>query len=517
MSIQFLDFFPDLSKELYPILWPRIWAWMQFLDTHDHCLAESRSNSAVKDVNRAHYLLKIREIMSDQSTAELVASTRGVWTMVAGMWATCIERNSFARGFSGAQVLCEFIRDPRAASHMDEFIETLGGTTLDLVMVVIKHIKLVAVNPEHPLTPSSLYYLFPALKFLQGIISASLVPREVLLAAGTTKALVDTTCALTRIEDDQAGELLPICLYLLCQEERSGMASALKSGLLHAIVACGTHSKDPADPNLRLLLGLSIWSSLVCYSVLRRMPKALRQVQTTRLEGHPIFPDWTNFIELVNARLAVVRSFESPSRIPLRACDNVKHLCPLPGKYYCSTQCQRVDWRDGAHRGVCEQLVADRPKDLNRRDLSFLRVLLHHDYERQKHDIWLKQIAFMHAHPSTDFYVLFHYTQRSSPVHITVHPVSNPPGGPHRRFQFNLTHAKASGGRIELHYVGMWDSFTQSSGLCFPMRSSSPALSRGLRDIANELAPDADISELQEQILEWVRALEESAEVIQIH
>jgi hypothetical protein len=54
------------------------------------------------------------------------------------------------------------------------------------------------------------------------------------------------------------------------------------------------------------------------------MAKALREVKGADLTRSPIFDEWTAFVDLANARLAVFRFFQSERYISSRACDNVK-------------------------------------------------------------------------------------------------------------------------------------------------------------------------------------------------
>ncbi|KAJ7451315.1 hypothetical protein FB451DRAFT_1186256 [Mycena latifolia] len=122
----------------------------------------------------------------------------------------------------------------------------------------------------------------------------------------------------------------------------------------------------------------------------------------------------------------------------------------------------------------------------------------------------------MHSYPSTDFYTLFDYTQGPA-AQVTVHPASSRPKDL-RRSQFRIGEARASTGHLELHYMRTWDPFKESCGQWIPLRSSSAAASEGLSTIASETEPDANISALQDRILEQGRTLETThAEVLQIH
>ncbi|KAJ7451319.1 hypothetical protein FB451DRAFT_1409826 [Mycena latifolia] len=545
ISIEAHQYFPPLPENLYPILWPPAWAWITFLDTHPQCLAESESGQDAKHASRVQFLSTIRTFRSHPETGELVASTRGIWTMVAGVWTDCVERNLFVADFDfAAFVLGQFLSDPAAATHVDELIEALGGTQLDLVAVAMKHIRLIACRPGHSMTAPQLIYLFPVLTFLDGV--TALVSPEAFFAAGMVDTLVDGAYVLRGLRNPRATELIGMCLRPLCwamadAPRRIGMASALKSGLLRATMTCAEFLGGLAAPDLSALLRGAISYSLVYHSVLRRVPNVLQDVVLPKMGNSLILEAWRPFTALASARLAVFKSFDSGNYPSLRACDNMKAsyerlLFYVGSPSYTNNASVRTGGKESIVTSVDNsQMIVSvspvlphiaglllttpkaHPEDLGRRELSFLCVLLHHDYEQQKHEVWLQQIGFMHSHPSTDIYTIFDYTQGPS-VQITVHPVSSPPDDLLRRFQFRIGQARASTGRLELHYMRIWDPFTDSCGRWIPLRSGGAAVSQGLRTIASEIGADADISALRDHILEQVRTLETThADVLQIH
>ncbi|KAJ6562216.1 hypothetical protein B0H19DRAFT_1233920 [Mycena capillaripes] len=533
VSLQALDSYPNLSPELLPILWPRVWAWIDFLDTYHYHLGNASSEHA----NRVHYLQKIRWFRSHENATELVDSTHGVWTMVARMWTLCVERDGFARGSAGTTAVGYFIAGPISAVHLDELLEALGGTQRDLAAVVVRHITLVTRDPRNPLAASNLYHLHSVTVFLAQANRLGYLVREAFAYSGLTRALVESACALTQIKGVEAADLLRLTWNLLRWVVTENvlhvwMPLALKSGLLRAIVACATHSAAATDiPDFRQVLTRDLPPSLVYSRVLSRMVKAIRdpEVRTADLHGSAIFDEWKAFLDLAKARLAVYRFFTSDEYISSRACDNMKcaaidqrkrfSMCSVcRRRCYCSADCQRIDWTEGGHKTACEILYIDRtdhPEDLRSRDIYFLRALLHHDYHAARHDIRLQQIAFMHEHPGTDFYTHFDYSRGAVSVKVLPQSNSNHPrdlGHPLR-----IAQAAASGGCLELHYMFVSAGST-ARGRWFPLRSSSGVLAQRLAVIARGIEFDAQISAIRERLLEDIRALdEEVAEVVQIH
>ncbi|KAJ7845104.1 hypothetical protein B0H13DRAFT_2363842 [Mycena leptocephala] len=311
------------------------------------------------------------------------------------MWAVCVEHALFARGFPGTNVVDRFISGSVSAEHLDELIDGLGGAQCDLARLVIRHLTVLTRDPLNPLTPSNLHHLRNVMMFLGNANRRGLLFRDAFAPNGLAKALVECACALTRIKGEDAADLLRLTWNLLRWAVTENvlhlwMPSALKSGLLRAIIACATHSPGATDiPDFRKILTRDLPPSLVYYRVLSRMAKALREVKGADLTRSPIFDEWTAFVDLANAHLAVFRFFQSERYISSRACDNVKvkrkrfRVCSLcRRRYYCSEDCQRINWTEGGHKAACEMLYVERtdhPEELSSRDIYFLRALLHHD------------------------------------------------------------------------------------------------------------------------------------------
>ncbi|KAJ7884512.1 hypothetical protein B0H13DRAFT_2343628 [Mycena leptocephala] len=125
----------------------------------------------------------------------------------------------------------------------------------------------------------------------------------------------------------------------------------------------------------------------------------------------------------------------------LRACDNVRcgRICEKAllkrctaclSFYYCSRECQRIDWREGGHREACSPSYSFRlgAGDFSVRERLFMRAVLARDYEAAKWTtVYPQQVTFMAAHPGATYFTLFDYRARQ--VKITVNAISAPHGG----------------------------------------------------------------------------------------
>ncbi|KAJ7253269.1 hypothetical protein C8J57DRAFT_1349356 [Mycena rebaudengoi] len=135
--------------------------------------------------------------------------------------------------------------------------------------------------------------------------------------------------------------------------------SAVENGLLRAIASL----RNWAD----LLVEL-IYVSLVYYRIPAAIYAALREIDvlgnSAAFKASKIYQKWQALVDLRQKRLAVVKIFDFPRYVPLKACDNLQ--CAIISDrtrfrrcsgclcfYYCSQECQIIDWRVGGHQEAC--------------------------------------------------------------------------------------------------------------------------------------------------------------------
>ncbi|KAJ7189203.1 hypothetical protein C8R46DRAFT_1056805, partial [Mycena filopes] len=74
-------------------------------------------------------------------------------------------------------------------------------------------------------------------------------------------------------------------------------------------------------------------------------------------------------------------------------------------RWFCSRECQALDWKQDGHRDACASLsIATWPDHARSRDRGFMRVIVHRAYLTSRTAILLHQLKFMHQHPGTPFY-----------------------------------------------------------------------------------------------------------------
>lgn len=156
--------------------------------------------------------------------------------------------------------------------------------------------------------------------------------------------------------------------------------------------------------------------------------------------------------------------------------------------------------------------AADDPDTFNTRDRSFLKTILTFDYLRNKHSIFLYQLAFMSANPGVQFYTLFDY--RGGDPAISCHAAEGEiPLDDFRPQWFDcLGRATASAGKMAVHVMAVGEGAVTRWRI-FPLRSGTSRIHDRLVEMANEIPLGTTESEIMgnfPEILSEVIALFEA-------
>lgn len=168
--------------------------------------------------------------------------------------------------------------------------------------------------------------------------------------------------------------------------------------------------------------------------------------------------------------------------------------------------CNRYDY---------EALCSGEIQHLTTRDRSFIRALFDDDYSNTetRQEIFRRQISFLRANPSAQFYVLLLYT--GDCFSIRVKQVSNNPGFSAEQWADYVLRSKNSDGRMELH-VMVVESDTKPHARMIPMRSNSSRIYEEIKRIAGSVNPDGFQQEEYSDTIAQLVA-EQDDEVLYIH
>ncbi|KAJ7473604.1 hypothetical protein B0H11DRAFT_2236437 [Mycena galericulata] len=232
-------------------------------------------------------------------------------------------------------------------------------------------------------------------------------------------------------------------------------------------------------------------------------------IETEVFKSSIVFAAWAAFYAVVQERLQFFKLFESTSQILLKGCDNMqcekiriksdlRRCSTCLDSYYCSKQCQSVDWRAG-HREDCLNFSGIRKlpeeEQCNTKDRKFLRALLHRDYLYHRAEILSQQITTMKQHPDQPCYVIFSYMKGASSVEVVNWPqdptelLGFPPKDWIARYRSHGVRTAASAGRLELHMMVIPNGLKKHCKI-MPLRywSGGPEVSRALRQIVAKVA-----------------------------
>ncbi|KAJ6622288.1 hypothetical protein B0H10DRAFT_907459 [Mycena sp. CBHHK59/15] len=496
----------DLPQEACVDLWPRVWRWIEFMDTYRDSLPAQASDTKAY----AAFVSAISHLQDDKETLNLVDQTPGVREFMARAWVKLLQVENGTRE-AVFHTICRFMTydlKPTEPRNLGEFLEGSGGNVYGLASLAVRHINLV-VAPDHPITNATGTLIAGAIILLDGMDDSAGPMSSALLSAGIVNAVTAALCAFGGTTLDRTPYILPHCLDFLLQRfsrptEHLSIADALGAGLLRGLIKCAMHDLATMHTQLELLLSDLLPKCTVYYTALARLYQALLDVkdlaEDPRFQATGIYEHWKKFVALAEARLAVAKHYDAGESKLGKPCDNV--LCDVvwPKKglkccsacqklFYCSEECQSLDWREGAHRKVCQDLHKGRlkqPDALSTRDRSFARHLAYHDYKTAMRDICIKQIDFMSKYRDQPYFLLFDYT--GGDVSIDVQPVSliNKTPDPHVlevHFWEQAARAARSRGRMQLAAM----RFAEGRGRRFQMISMTAATSAGhdmLRRIA---------------------------------
>ncbi|KAJ7676419.1 hypothetical protein B0H17DRAFT_1334435 [Mycena rosella] len=401
--------------------------------------------------------------------------------MLATAWATLVHRLYTADepatlGVIALPLLA--LSDMKDPQNLAEVVDGCGGSYKALALTLMQNISQAVANSKSEMAVTS---ITPILLFLSDVSRTSPDFVAYLLSHGIISSLVS---ALDIDGVPPPAEGVPdrpveveLCLgsliqYLNVSPGYPWTVQALQAGLLRRIITSSAKMATASDAGkYPKLLGTVLPRSLVFYPVIAGMKKSFFQLETlSRSEEFSrsvLYGLWNVLKALVDERVKVLDTWEASGRASSLACDNMK----------------RADWIDG-HRDECHVLLSAHLTyaeiGLHYREKSFIRALLHSDYQRLRVVISIHMLQFMTENPGTSFFVAFDYTGATG-VELSVLPVAKL--GPTIQIPHWGRLARA-GGRLTLHAIRIGHGANWSNAI-FPLRATSSQFSDGLVRIAS--------------------------------
>ncbi|KAJ7611520.1 hypothetical protein DFH06DRAFT_1308299 [Mycena polygramma] len=322
---------------------------------------------------------------------------------------------------------------------------------------------------------------------------------------------------------------------------------ALEAGLLRAILGAGK-TTGVEHTQLKYILRVNLPGSMVYYSVLAQLQTALADPELKSMLPD-LVPDvrtqYTTFLRLALERIAIKKEYDLPQRSSYLACDNMdcgkiaaksdfRRCSGCRQRHYCCSKCQVLDWNvaDG-HRVYCVGLAFGANlyiepggglktitggSNLSKRDVSFLRTLVHHDYNNVRVIMRTQQmlqdsrtVCFTYIKTGMDGNVYVSAgIDRANAVQM------QQAAWPHEvDWQARL---KRGGGRIDVHLVFVSEGQATRIHL-IPLRSSDGAISHRLDQLSRMLPVGTTIEQLMDRFPQICGEVEDllDTDVVEIH
>ncbi|KAJ6553614.1 hypothetical protein DFH09DRAFT_1366218 [Mycena vulgaris] len=463
-------FHTRLPMDVGPSLWSRVWHWSRFIHAH----WEHLTRILIFDESVFY-----TDFLDEPNKLEMVLND-----------------------------LCGFIVDSnvREPANLTEFVEGAGGTLDDLADVVIKYIHTVIARPAPKAIPNS------TVRYIRGLFAfiadADLYPKEgklwkvvplgplctVLIYEEFVEALMAVIMSLTTASAPDTGLALDEAFMLLRRILTTPpgtiwLEEAIDGGLLRAVVTCATLGcARKINHHLRFILRRVISCGLVWYhiaSLLEYSLAAVKGLVTAEVfQQCDIYALWEDFISLADERYVEKlrkKYFSDAALGALRriiATKNVRQLIGTQGNIAMSAH---------IFRDMTAELVNP---TLGVHERAFLRALIHHDYEKHRHSICVKQVEFMVQNPRCLFITLFDYS--NPPFQIEVHSATDSLlAAALAEFGYEwsniVARAESSGGCLQLHMIQVQQGKYMRRWM-IPLRTNNSVIYDRLREVAQRLS-----------------------------
>ncbi|KAJ7110265.1 hypothetical protein C8R43DRAFT_1042483 [Mycena crocata] len=493
---------PSIPVAAIVDIWPRYWAWIEFLQIFAR-LTTPRQRwdlglTGLSEFEVGSNAVTFMAAFKDERVCNIFRATTGVRILLARNWFLLVHPEtvgardidvSLKQVYQGIDQVFQCVNGPFPidASHpagLDEFAEGAGGTIDDLVSLIIQSITVMVPGREPSVPRLPLKFVWAILTFVTitdgiGTDHATTVLCSRLWPAGFVQLLTRIVHNIAESTISFAKDTLDSCCFLLATAfaDSRSVKKALKADLLQALPRCVLPLEDGIEDLVN-----SISAHLLNYDVVQSLEGALPDAEDIVESPLATSQIWADFIDLARTRINIRRAFSNCIAGDNMTCavtstDKAVFKRCICNNHYCSKACQVADWRAG-HRSVCRVLIAG----LDRQQSTFIRAVVHRDYELLKADTILpEQVRFMAQFPDESFFTLFDYTDVTRP-RIEVDSVERLESETREAWTHLVSRTRDGEGPMELHVVK--DAIRI---LVVPLRTNSWAVRDGMRGIAASL------------------------------
>ncbi|KAF7323510.1 MYND-type domain-containing protein [Mycena kentingensis (nom. inval.)] len=404
---------------------PRFWAWAKFLQ-HSHAqLTHIPANERAEPLLYTSSLVAVGHFCDHDAINRDVAELDELFVVCGLGWRLASDRGigvgrQRRRVYRGMQKLLDttdgVLSPVEQALALSEIRGSVGGTELDLARVLVQHLK---ATPRRMQQGSNISFPDGALSILRRLSGPTPVDGDTssspLWAALVTSGITTVLVRILRstVEATEAGLYFPDAhktlvslLYnfewlLTSATGSADLPRALADGLLHSLLrlAGSRMQVNPVPEMLSELFDDIIPTNVYRASVLRAIAadiNEIRRLAGLRTHVAPLFDDWERVAPRLDERLALYARYKAervgvcgnPACLRKCAKADLRRCGTCKVSLYCSKACQRADWKDGDHRGICSTqravLFDGYGANLSLHDIEFLRFQMTHDLARTR-------------------------------------------------------------------------------------------------------------------------------------
>ncbi|KAF7371451.1 MYND-type domain-containing protein [Mycena sanguinolenta] len=295
------------------------------------------------------------------------------------------------------------------------------------------------------------------------------------------------------------------------------MLESLRAGLLPLIVRTASMPKENTEgvDALQTLLDHILPGSTVSYTVVAELKVQLPAVDSIigpEFQNSRYASSWESFVSLARRRIDLMDEMDTKASVVFKACDNMdcdtmgpktnfKRCSNCREAYYCSVDCQKIDWGSGGHRKRCHSIRTHSLKnDLDAKNRAFMRRLLRADLVERRYEEALSLhdpgcLFFlrdtMRRDPSDILVTVLDYSANGYP-RLHIEGLAQLRADDERGavyWEEHIARAARSRGRMELHLMLVRDGpgsdrvHRRKRWLMFPQRSEHPSFHHALLQI----------------------------------
>ncbi|KAF7302782.1 MYND-type domain-containing protein [Mycena kentingensis (nom. inval.)] len=536
-------------------IWPRVWELVRRMDEYGLAVslrekglstwAAFVDNSVLCGINTVYWM----RVHAGDNPAVKVLSTPGIMSIAGRIWVRAVddENEQDMEVVSNIIVSDETgLRYSADRSRLHNLVAGVGGGWDALASLIARQLQIISRAADNLAIVS---------RGGRRVTSFEEDFSDALRNQGLIPALIATLVDIAHRSLNPDFPELPHTawrrLFAMFDRKRFrlGFPIAIRSGLLPASLRYAAYDE------LALTGVRDLWEFRIPHaSLLRRsIPSLIRAFAPERTDelralGDALHvPDLTvrigSLCTLMKQRKAFFEEFKTGKLVLYRGCDNPKCAVVLPKKsikrctgcfsaYYCSSECQRVAWRQ-EHRQKCPEMVQLHQLYLAEGESGiqsprFLRALLNSRYYALRETLFLRSLRLLYnargtnvtLDPLPPIYVLFDETKEPGWLKTTLHlePPTHGSGTWAARhlevYAAALREIAAQGGEGQAR--GRWrlHFYQELIGVRFvPLRCENSRWEEGLKEILDEIPPktgeaeELDLEAYRERVKSVISAL----------